>query len=357
MAAGASSGASGRDARTKAKELAEQRTYGLAPLALDAVTGEQMSPHIPASIATVPWYNPLAGTETLAHQRKLGDTSAAHRAVDGSAIVGGSSVVGQAKKFRAGACTNCGSMTHKLAECTERRRMVGAKHAREGEVALGADVRVDNANWEKKTYEEKRDRSAGVNVDATVWAAFQNRDESSFGTTNSSGDRLESAVKALRTEGNDIAAVASESGSLLGEERALPKYLVNLNAGSAHYDPATRALRGNPLLAKSDEEAKYVVKSTGFQGDLTKLTGGEYATVVQQMAFLQRTVKDGEAGTGITANSMFLPTANEEAFKAASAAEQRSTATRRDALDSIYGPQPLRPESQLTPPAEGLSTQ
>ena len=62
-------------------------------------------------------------------------------------------------KFRKGACTNCGAMTHVAKTCIERPRKVGAKYS-------GADFGKDEDISEVALgYAAKRDRWNGYNPD------------------------------------------------------------------------------------------------------------------------------------------------------------------------------------------------
>eukprot|EP00672_Neobodo_designis_P025683 CAMPEP_0174842110 /NCGR_PEP_ID=MMETSP1114-20130205/9708_1 /TAXON_ID=312471 /ORGANISM="Neobodo designis, Strain CCAP 1951/1" /LENGTH=399 /DNA_ID=CAMNT_0016076307 /DNA_START=77 /DNA_END=1272 /DNA_ORIENTATION=+ len=339
-----------RQEAAKARETEELRQYGLAPLAVDAVSGEEISPHIPRSIAAVPWYDQNHGSTTLAHQRsEAGAKEKAMRDEHGATRVGGMAVVGQANRFRAGACTNCGSMTHKTRECTERKRAVGAKHARDP-AAIAPDVVVDDGNWASKTWEQKRDATAGLDVAASVEEEFARaraiaaaRGETLRTETDDLAEPIgrtsEDARKALRSEGGDaLAAEASDNTFRRVADLSVPKYLVNLNSGTAHYDPSTRTLRGNPLQSRAGDEDKYVVKSAGFAGDNARNLDEGYRRVVQQQAFLQRVARDGEAGTSFSANSAFLPTENEQQFNRAMEARRGAADGRRALLDAVYGP-------------------
>ena len=61
----------------------------------------------------------------------------------------------QVYKFRKGACTNCGSMTHDAKYCVERPRKVGAQYT-------GQNLKGDEHTKVKGTgYDEKRDRWNG----------------------------------------------------------------------------------------------------------------------------------------------------------------------------------------------------
>ena len=82
------------------------------------------NPHIPAFMAQVPWYM-STGDSTLEHQRKP-DEGKAHAGLD-DWYVRGQRAGPAAKKFRKGACENCGAMSHKTKECMERPRKRGAR--------------------------------------------------------------------------------------------------------------------------------------------------------------------------------------------------------------------------------------
>lgn len=74
-------------------------------------------------------------------------------------IVGSNKAV---TKFRKGACTNCGAMTHKAKECMERPRKIGAVYS-------SKDIGQDEVDTSKQnihlSYESKRDRWNGYNTD------------------------------------------------------------------------------------------------------------------------------------------------------------------------------------------------
>mmetsp|Transcript_14551 Transcript_14551/g.24833 ORF Transcript_14551/g.24833 Transcript_14551/m.24833 type:complete len:158 (+) Transcript_14551:101-574(+) len=65
-------------------------------------------------------------------------------------------------KFRKGACTNCGAVTHKVKECTERPRKVGAKFTSKN---LANDEYDTSKQGVKLNFERKRDRWNGYNPD------------------------------------------------------------------------------------------------------------------------------------------------------------------------------------------------
>lgn len=65
-----------------------------------------------------------------------------------------------ATKYRKGACTNCGAMTHKAKECTERPRKVGAKYKA---VDIKPDELVTNLQLD---YAGKHDRWNGYDPES-----------------------------------------------------------------------------------------------------------------------------------------------------------------------------------------------
>ena len=80
--------------------------------------------HMPQYIKKAPWYvNNKEQDEALKHQRRTADQSGASIYESTLRDTTGQLVT----KFRKGACTNCGSLTHQAKTCIERPRKVGAK--------------------------------------------------------------------------------------------------------------------------------------------------------------------------------------------------------------------------------------
>ena len=106
-------------------------------------------------MAQAPWYLSQGGAPTLAHQRK---EEAARSGFETFYRRG--EFTGQAAAFRAGACRNCGSATHKERDCVERPRAVGAWKS-------GRDIAPDEAmpSGHASDWDAKRDRWAGYQVE------------------------------------------------------------------------------------------------------------------------------------------------------------------------------------------------
>ena len=93
--------------------------------------------------------------EVLHHQRqkKTGEKQSIYayhrRGLVGSAQ--GATFAAPVTKFRKGACTNCGAMTHSVKTCIERPRKLGAKYT-------GKDIGRDEVLEQVKlSWEAKRD--------------------------------------------------------------------------------------------------------------------------------------------------------------------------------------------------------
>eukprot|EP01071_Lankesteria_metandrocarpae_P015282 Lankesteria_metandrocarpae@DN9509_c0_g1_i1.p1 len=109
-----------RDELRKQKELEDARKSGLIPAEKDE-EGRDINPHIPQYIAKAPWYL-SQDHPSLKHQRFKEDSKIS---IDKWYKRG--LVEDTPKKFREGACANCGAVTHTLKDCTERPRKKGAK--------------------------------------------------------------------------------------------------------------------------------------------------------------------------------------------------------------------------------------
>jgi pre-mRNA-processing factor SLU7 len=124
--ASSSSSKPGEDFKKK-KALDEARKAGTAEPERDE-EGNEINPHIPSWMASAPWYLDASAKPSLKHQRlREGVQAGAAQTIGGEWYSRGATLGPAATKFRKGACANCGAMTHKTSECTERPRAKGAK--------------------------------------------------------------------------------------------------------------------------------------------------------------------------------------------------------------------------------------
>lgn len=192
------------------------------------------------------------------------------------------------KKFRKGACENCGAMTHKKQDCLERPRKKGAKFTNK-------DIQADELIQDVPTsYDAKRDRWNGYDPSehkriydeyAAVEAARQKMREDEIDnqtTTDLAAVRkvAKAGKKAKETdadfgssdeeEGDEekYADAADAVGQKLDTKTRITvrnlriredtaKYLINLDPESAYYDPKTRSMREAPLQDLPPEEVSH----------------------------------------------------------------------------------------------------
>jgi pre-mRNA-processing factor SLU7 len=246
------------------RELEDLRKFGLAPLARDALTGQEISPNIPSGLSQAPWYYGVDGP-TLEHQRRNATNPDDSRKLDDQ--VDRVEVLGKQATFVAGACTNCGATTHRARDCLLPKKKVGA--ATSG-VVSGVDQRVVSASADKEaSYSKKRDGWSGNVQCDDLWKMHdekRQREESEVGDGQGStgGRRVD--------HGQDnalLAAFQASSGDVQSTDiKQLPRYLENLDAG-AFYDPITRSMRGNPHAEKGS------IHST-FRGENERISGAAY---------------------------------------------------------------------------------
>lgn len=157
-----SSTTTGADRRQE-KAILEARKDGTLPPEIDK-DGNLINPHVPEFMAKAPWYLQQEAGSGLAHQRRGGVAGASHAPVDQSisALEGlyrRGATSSRATVFRKGACQNCGSMTHKEKECTDRPRKIGARYT-------NADIKSDEIlpTSVKLGWDAKRDAYAGYDA-------------------------------------------------------------------------------------------------------------------------------------------------------------------------------------------------
>eukprot|EP00249_Psilotum_nudum_P014077 c24653_g1_i1 orf=171-1781(+) len=271
-----------REDHRKQLELEEARKAGLAPAELDE-DGKEINPHIPQYMSSAPWYL-NAERPSLKHQRKWkSDPNYTKDWYDRGAKVF------QADKFRKGACTNCGAMTHDSKSCMERPRKVGAKW---NSKKIAADEKVESFELD---YDGKRDRWNGYDPStySRVIDFYEARDEArrkyqkeqqlkklerrnsncNDGGQDVSDDEEDEDLevdeaKVDESKQMDFAKVEKRvrttGGGSTGTVRNLriredtAKYLLNLDVNSAYYDPKTRSMREDPLPDSDPNEKFYV---------------------------------------------------------------------------------------------------
>lgn len=164
----------------------------------------------------------------------------------------------KATKYRKGACENCGSMSHKVRDCLQRKRKAGARWT-------GKDIAGDELVEEVRLgWDAKRDR----------WNGF---DAGEFKEVIEDYEALEQAKKrqAGEAEGEDGEGNADdgtkyEAETDMGRKQATStrnlrlredtaKYLLNLDLDSAKYDPKTRS------MLDTETSTNELIAEDGFQ--------------------------------------------------------------------------------------------
>lgn len=129
-----------------------------------------------------------------------------------------------ATKYRKGACVNCGSMTHKAADCLERPRKVGAKY---NNMNIEADDDIQDIHT---TWDSKRDRWNGFDADdyRGIMKDMETRQEAA-----------QAQPLSEQQKDNDDAPITS-----LRERGERAKYLNTLDDDTTFFNPKSRIMRG-----------------------------------------------------------------------------------------------------------------
>ncbi|KAL7281688.1 hypothetical protein PYCCODRAFT_1442387 [Trametes coccinea BRFM310] len=285
MASASATGKLSREEFRRQKDLDAARKAGTAPAALDE-EGKPINPHIPQYIAQAPWYLDT-GAPSLSHQRIPEYDRSADKLdnwYDRGAKAGPA-----AKKYRKGACENCGAMTHKKQDCLERPRKKGAKYTNKDiapdeviqDVATGYDAKRDRWNgydpaehkrvyeeyeaieaMRQKLREEEIDKRTTTDLAAVRKVAKAGKEKSEgkdddFGSSEDEDEDQDKYAEAADAVGQKLDTKTRITVRNLRIREDTAKYLINLDPSSAYYDPKTRSMRDNPLKNVPPEEARF----------------------------------------------------------------------------------------------------
>ncbi|KAH9992611.1 pre-mRNA-splicing factor SLU7 [Russula vinacea] len=247
MASSSAVGKLSREEFRRQKDLDAARKAGTAPAALDE-EGKPINPHIPQYISQAPckldqWYD---------------------RGVQSGVA---------AKKYRRGACENCGAMTHKRQDCLERPRKKGAKYTNRNiapdeisqHIEVGYDAKRDRWNGydpaeHKQLYEEYEATTtdmAAVRKVAKAGKAEGKEGDPDFGSSDEEDADEDKYADAADAVGQKMDTKTRITVRNLRIREDTAKYLINLDPSSAYYDPKTRSMRDNPLQNVPAEEARF----------------------------------------------------------------------------------------------------
>ncbi|XP_020873646.1 pre-mRNA-splicing factor SLU7-A-like isoform X2 [Arabidopsis lyrata subsp. lyrata] len=274
-----------RGARRKQIKLEEARKAGLAPAEVDENV-EEINPHVPDFMLKAPWYYTTSETPSFKHQKnwKLDPFC-----TDASSSYDRGAKIYQAETYRKGACEN-GAITHDAKACTERPRKLGAKFTSKNiepdekiqSLKLNYDGKRDRWNgYDSSTYhrvqelyDAKEDARKKYLKDEKLKKLEEKHKHQEVNDPTSDWDEEDDDLRVdeAKVDGSkqmDFAKVEkrvrSTGGGSTGTVRNLriredkAKYLYNLDADSAHYDPKSRSMREDPLPDADPNQKFYSV--------------------------------------------------------------------------------------------------
>jgi len=253
-----------RDAYKAKLELEEARKAGTAPAELDE-DGKEINPHIPEYMRNAPWYLKASEGSGLKHHRLQKEQMKATEWYQRGKKVGP-----KVTKYRKGACENCGAMTHSKKDCTEKPRKKGAKFTGQNfqddeliqDIALDFDGKRDQWNGYDSSMHAETIRRFQV-MEEERQKIRKLKAEEAYAEGKTVEDDEAADEKLADTEG--VVGAKHSTGHQRGSQGAkmsvrnlriredTAKYLINLDPGSAFYDPKTRSMRANPYAGTGKE--------------------------------------------------------------------------------------------------------
>jgi pre-mRNA-processing factor SLU7 len=350
---------------------------------IDNKEDDEYTPHMPQYIVKPPWYlnqteNSLEHQKVQSNTRKLPITIFTEKGISQGAVY----------KFRKGACENCGSMTHKLKECCERPRRVGAKHSGKDfkpdeyiyEVPLDYEGKRDRWNgydpdtYKKLVYEYERfnemrkqykedqakdlkderlkkkllkDDDLDENISSEDENRFLNKYEAEEYTDDQINEYIEALKKDPRNKNVDFEKISKEELYQFATSKSLnidadySKYLISLSLNSAYYDPKSRSMRENPM---PDVDGL-------FKGDNHNRITGDTKKLVEVESFIN---KANMMNRELNLNLVAGPTQAELYHRYHTDEKDKFTSKMKSKLIEKYGgEQHLKiPENIITPVSE-----
>ncbi|KAJ1608467.1 putative step II splicing factor SLU7 [Cryptosporidium canis] len=299
---------------------------------------DALNPHIPQFIARAPWYV-TQNESSLEHQRlTIKNTSGD---LDTGIKRG---VLNETHyKYRKGACTNCGSMTHQARDCLERPRKVGAKWSN---LDICPDEIIPDV---KKTnnLDEKRDRWKGFvpedyrpiveQFEAVEELAKKKRAEKveellskNIDSKTAESEKLDQEKDELKLGDFDETTFGISSDNTRTNVRNLriredtAKYLRNLDLNSAFYDPKSRSMREDPFQKSSNIGNIY-------RGDNAIRNSGDVSKILLMEAFAYNMHKKGES-----IHLQALPTRSEMLYKSSISNKDNGNLKQLEELSKRY---------------------
>jgi pre-mRNA-processing factor SLU7 len=251
-------------------------------------------------IAQAPWYLDTGGP-SLSHQRRQEEDKSADKLDNW--YKRGATAGPAAKKYRKGACENCGAMSHKKQDCLERPRKKGAKFTNKDiaadeiveDVSIGWAAKRDRWNGydpseHKQIYEEyealeaarQKIREEEIDKQTTTDLAVVRKvakagkaegKDADFGSSDEDDEDEEKYAEAADAVGQKLDTKTRITVRNLRIREDTAKYLINLDPSSAYYDPKTRSMRDNPNV----EVAPQDVSSGHLFGILLCLIQAQFA--------------------------------------------------------------------------------
>lgn len=246
---------------------------------------------MPQYISQAPWYLGEA-QGALSHQKSY---QAKAKSSLNTWYQKGAKIAAPVTRFRKGACTNCGALTHDVKTCCERPRKVSAKHSGRD---FAQDEVVQNLQLD---WEGKRDRWNGYEPEMYSevledWKGIEDEKVRRREAAMSNRSLRPDEEPALDTEKfqeyehselvNNIDPRTKTTTRKLRDREDVPAYLNNLDTGAAMYDGKSRAIQ--ECLAKPDAGDE----SQMYRDSWMKMDG-EMVAMTQQEQFAEKVNEKG----------------------------------------------------------------